>query len=287
MSKAFKGSARTSLAPKLNGVVVQSEKIKGVVSECASELSSVNSTLEQTLSDGPSQPSVESALEQSQAVEAKVQICADDLTHVNLALKQEIRERRTLEQALESAHQETAETRRAALHDPLTSLPNRSLFQDRLGHGLAQAKRHGWTLAVMFIDLDGFKSINDLHGHMVGDQVLQTVALRLKNMTRADDTVSRQGGDEFLYLLMELNAESDASRIAEKLIARIAEPFEVKANAELIAVSIRCSIGISLFPRNGCTGASLIASADKAMYQAKRAGGGYAYDLDVLEPPSQ
>jgi diguanylate cyclase len=283
MSSPVKATAQGPFLQKLNVVVDQSEQIHGAVAECAAELSSVNSTLEQTLSNGPAQPAVEDALEQSQAVEAKVQLCADDLTQVNQALKVEIHERHLLEQELEAAHQEAAATRLASLHDPLTSLPNRSLFNDRLKHGLAQAKRHGWTLAVMFIDLDGFKGINDSHGHTAGDQVLRTVASRLKSMTREDDTVSRHGGDEFLYLLMELRQESDASRIAEKIIARVGEPFELETAAEPIKVSVRCSVGISIFPRNGSTDILLIASADKAMYQAKRAGGGYAYDLDVLE----
>lgn len=283
MSEAVKATVQASLLQGLNVVVDQSEQIHGAVAECAAELSSVNSTLEQTLSNGPAQPALEDALEQSQAVEAKVQLCADDLTQVNEALKVEIHERHLLEQELETAHQEAAATRTASLHDPLTSLPNRNLFNDRLKHGLAQAKRHGWTLAVMFIDLDGFKGINDSHGHTAGDQVLRTIASRLKSMTRADDTVSRHGGDEFLYLLMELRQESDASQIAEKIIARVGEPFDLETAVEPIKVSVGCSIGISIFPRNGSTDAMLIASADRAMYQAKRAGGGYAYDLDVLK----
>lgn len=284
MNGPDKATVQAASVQKLNVVVDQSEQIHGTVAECAAELSSVNSTLEQTLSSGPAQPVLEDALEQSQAVEAKVQLCADDLTQVNQALKVEIHERQLLEQELEIAHKEAAATRLASLHDPLTSLPNRSLFNDRLVHGLAQAKRHGWTLAVMFIDLDGFKGINDSHGHTAGDQVLKTVASRLKSMTRADDTVSRHGGDEFLYLLMELQQESDASQIAEKIIARIGEPFELATAAEPIQVSVKCSVGISIFPRNGSTDKLLVASADKAMYQAKRAGGGYAYDLDAREP---
>jgi len=283
MSEPVKASLQASVLHGLNVVVDQSEQIHGAVAECAAELSSVNSTLEETLSNGPAQPALEDALEQSQSVEAKVQLCAHDLTHVNQALKLEIHERHLLEQELNTAHQEAAATRMASLHDPLTSLPNRSLFNDRLKHGLAQAKRHGWTLAVMFIDLDGFKAINDSYGHTAGDQVLKTIASRLKSMTREDDTVSRHGGDEFLYLLMELKQDSDASVIAEKIMARVGEPFELETAAEPVTVSVRCSIGIAIFPRNGSTDRLLIASADKAMYRAKRAGCGYAYDLDALE----
>jgi diguanylate cyclase len=283
MSGPLSETVQAPVLQKLNVVVVQSEHIHDTVAECAAELCSVNSTLEQELSNGPTHPALEDALAHSQAVEAKVQSCADDLTQVNQALKGEIKERHLLERELDAAHQEAAATRLASLHDPLTSLPNRSLFDDRLKHGLAQARRHKWTLAVMFIDLNGFKSINDSHGHTAGDRVLKTVASRLRSMTRADDTVSRHGGDEFLYLLMELRQESDASRIAEKIIARIGEPFQLETEAGPIDVSVKCSVGISIFPRNGSTDTLLIASADKAMYRAKRAGGGYSFDLDVLE----
>ncbi|HEX5684028.1 MAG TPA: GGDEF domain-containing protein [Ideonella sp.] len=283
MNTPLQSAVQASVQQKLNVVVVQSEQIHGAVAECAAELCSVNSTLDHELSIGPAQPALDDALEQSQAIEAKVQVCADGLIQVTQALKDEVEERNLLERELEAAHQEAAATRLASLHDPLTSLPNRSLFDDRLAHGLAQARRHGWTLAVMFIDLDGFKSINDSYGHAAGDQVLKTIAGRLKRMTREDDTVSRHGGDEFLYLLMELRQESDASGIAEKIIARVAEPFELEAQAVPVEVSVKCSIGISIFPRNGSTDTLLIASADRAMYQAKRAGGGYAYDLEVLQ----
>ena len=283
MVKRAKKNSPAPLAKTLSVVVDQSEQILGAVAECATELSNVNSALENELASGLPQPALKSALEQSQAVEDKVQVCADDLTQVNQALKVEIGERHLLEQELETAHQEAAANRLAALHDPLTLLPNRSLFNDRLEHGLAQAKRHGWTLAVMFIDLDGFKRINDLHGHSAGDQLLLAVASRLKSMARNDDTVSRHGGDEFLYLLMELRQASDATGIAEKIIARVSEPCDVEAAGEVISISVRCSVGISIFPRDGNTNESLIAGADKAMYQAKRAGGGCAYCSDVTE----
>lgn len=287
MVKRVKTNVRTAVPRALSVVVDQSEQIHGAVAQCATELSSVNSTLEQELANGPPQPELENALEQSQAVEGKVQICADDLIKVTHALKVELSERQVLERELETAHEEVAAVLAASLHDPLTSLPNRTLFNDRLEHGLAQARRHGWTLAVMFIDLDGFKRINDVHGHSAGDQLLQMIASRLKKMTRNDDTVSRHGGDEFLFLLMELRQEADASGIAEKVIARVSEPCDVDTEAGLISVRVGCSIGISIFPRNGNTNGELIASADKAMYLAKRAGGGYAYDMDAPEDLQQ
>src|SRR6202044_3678914 len=112
-----------------------------------------------------------------------------------------IRDRTLVDHQLAAAVEQVEGSRNAALHDSLTGLPNRVLFRDRLEHGIAQAKRHRWILAVMFVDMDNFKSINDTYGHEAGDAVLQTVAKRLAHNARVDDTVSRYGGDEFLYLL--------------------------------------------------------------------------------------
>jgi diguanylate cyclase (GGDEF)-like protein len=167
--------------------------------------------------------------------------------------------------------------RNAALHDVLTGLPNRALFIDRLEHGIAQAKRHGWTLAVMFVDLDDFKTINDTHGHEVGDGVLRTIATRLKDGTRSDDTVSRLGGDEFLYLLMEIRNKQDASSIAQKIIAAIHAPCEIGLHDRTVRLTVEASIGIAVFPSGGQTVEALIKSADTALYRAKRSRSGYSF----------
>ena len=240
---------KDTAAPKsLARVLDQSERIKEAVEECAEDLAAVNSALKDELENRPSQPGVESALQKSESVESKVQDAAEDLTNVNRALEAEVKERHQLEHELVAVKKQEEAARHAAFHDPLTSLPNRVLFNDRLEHGLAQAKRHEWTLAVMFIDLDNFKSINDTHGHVVGDAVLQTIALRLKNMTRDDDTVCRHGGDEFLYLLLELKHESDATMVAEKIIQAVSEPCEVNANEGALKLIVKPSIGIAIFP---------------------------------------
>jgi diguanylate cyclase (GGDEF)-like protein len=264
-------------AKTLAHVLDQSERIKDVVEECAEDLAAVNSALKNELENRPSQPGVEKALQKSESVESKVQDAAEDLTNVNRALEAEVKERHLLEHELTAVKKQEEAARHAAFHDPLTSLPNRVLFNDRLEHGLAQAKRHDWTLAVMFIDLDNFKSINDTHGHVVGDAVLQAISLRLKNMTRDDDTVCRHGGDEFLYLLLELKQESDATMVAEKIILAVGEPCEINAKDGPLMLSVKPSIGIAIFPTAGETVDALIQSADRAMYQAKRNKTGYAY----------
>jgi diguanylate cyclase (GGDEF)-like protein len=196
---------------------------------------------------------------------------------VNFVLESEVRERKTTGLQLAAITEQEEAARYAAFHDVLTGLPNRALFDDRLAHGLAQAKRHGWTLAVMFVDLNKFKSVNDTHGHEAGDVVLQTTARRLTKSTRGDDTVSRHGGDEFLYLLTELHNEHDIAMIAEKIIRAIEVPIDVKVGDVHITSSIGASIGISTYPKNGATAPVLIKSADEAMYRAKQSQSGYAF----------
>lgn len=125
----------------------------------------------------------------------------------------------------------------------------------------------------MFVDLNDFKKINDTYGHAVGDEVLQMIATRLRDYTRNDDTVSRHGGDEFLYLLMEVKEESDIALIAEKIIKTLQAPCAVSIGP----LAINASVGISIFPCDGTNTETLLKNADKAMYQAKREKLGYAF----------
>jgi diguanylate cyclase (GGDEF)-like protein len=270
-------SLKDHVAHPLTRALDQSERIKDVVEECAVELSTVNSTFKDEFRNVDPSPGVESALQKTETIENKVQECAEELTAVNQALEEEVGERERLEHQLIAVQEQEEAARHAAFHDPLTALPNRILFNDRLEHGLSQAKRHGWMLAVMFIDLDDFKSINDAYGHVVGDKVLQAIAARLKHVTREDDTVSRHGGDEFLYLLLEIRSEADVVMVAGKIIETVSQPCEVSVNNVTISPTIRPSIGIALFPKDGTSADALVKNADKAMYRAKRAGTGYAF----------
>jgi diguanylate cyclase (GGDEF)-like protein len=256
-------------AKPLTKVLGQSEAVKGLVDEAAQQLSVVSAVLRQEVSDPGAPPGIESVLEKTETIEDKVQDAADKLSDVNEALKQEIRERHVLEFRLAAVTERAESSRNAAFHDLLTGLPNRALFNDRLEHGLAQARRHARSLAVMFIDLDGFKQINDSHGHDVGDAVLKTIAARLLASTRDEDTVSRQGGDEFLYLLTEVENTQGLTQIAEKLLAAIHMPCNLTVDAVQVDVCLSASIGISVFPQHGATARDLIRSADKAMYRAK------------------
>ncbi|MDQ6685611.1 MAG: GGDEF domain-containing protein [Pseudomonadota bacterium] len=266
-------------------MVGKSERIKEVVEECATELSQVNEVLKEQLDRPTAQADVASAIQKSEAIEAKVQDSAEALTKVNEALVGEVRERQLLEHQLEASRAQEHAARDAAFHDPLTTLANRLLFSDRLEHGLAQAKRHGWTIAVMFIDLDAFKVVNDTHGHEVGDAVLKTIAARLQKMTREDDTVSRHGGDEFLYLLLELKSIADAAAIAKKIIETLGQPCDGLGDG-VPALSVKPSVGIALYPSDAQTADDLVNCADKAMYRAKRDRSGFAFAADLDERPA-
>jgi len=269
----------TASAQALAQTLGQSERVKELVEESAVELSSVNAALEDVVAEGAPQPAVVAALEQSTAVETKVQDASEQLAEVNLALQKEVHERHALEAQLADLERQSLADRHAALHDVLTGLANRALFNDRLEHGVAQARRHGWTLAVLFLDLNGFKQINDTHGHATGDLVLQEIARRLVLTMRADDTVCRHGGDEFLYLLMEVRHERDVVAVATKLLDAIREPCTVGVGlgAGALTACVDASIGISMYPRDGTTSDELWQRADAAMYHAKRGKSGYAF----------
>jgi diguanylate cyclase (GGDEF)-like protein len=276
-----KPPANTRATKSLKQVLNDSELVRGMVKESADELASVNSVLNEELSNRNPLPGVEMALEKSEAVEVKVQEASEKLSQVNQGLEKEVQARHVLEQELAQVTDQQKVTLHASLHDALTGLPNRVLFYDRLEHGIEQAKRHGWTLAVMFLDLDKFKTINDSHGHDVGDEVLQTIATRLKETTRTDDTISRHGGDEFLYLLMEIDGDQDIAIVAKKIVSAVQAPCETSVGELLVGTSM----GISIFPRDGSTADALIKSADAAMYRAKQGGTGYAFASDDPKPP--
>jgi diguanylate cyclase (GGDEF)-like protein/PAS domain S-box-containing protein len=155
-----------------------------------------------------------------------------------------------------------------AYHDSLTGLPNRPMLMDRLGRALAQAQRLEQQVAVLFIDLDRFKIVNDSLGHQVGDRLLQEIARRLRATLRDNDTVARVGGDEFQVVVGNVAGPTDAARIAEKLMRTLGEPFTLEGQE----LHVTASLGVSLFPRDGGTGELLLKYADIALYEAKGEG---------------
>ncbi len=175
----------------------------------------------------------------------------------------------------EQARQEIAERKRAeetirqmAYHDPLTGLPNRRLFHDRLELEMAHARRNGHKLGVMLLDLDHFKEVNDTLGHSMGDQLLQAVSERLRSLLRKSDTVSRLGGDEFILILPEIVRWEDAAGVATKILEALRDPVEFDGHE----IRITTSVGIALYPDDGEDGDALMKSADIAMYRVKDQG---------------
>lgn len=164
--------------------------------------------------------------------------------------------------------QSASQLRHLANHDTLTGLPNRKLFEERLGQALEWAQENSQLVALLFLDLDGFKLINDTQGHDIGDLLLKAVARRLTGCLRSSDTVSRLGGDEFTVILPAIPGAQDAGRVAEKILTTLSKPFDIEGHTIFVTISI----GISLFPQNGEDAETLVKEADNAMYQAKELG---------------
>ncbi|WP_300319826.1 diguanylate cyclase [Accumulibacter sp.] len=188
-----------------------------------------------------------------------------------VAIKQDVSERKAIEERVQHL----------AHHDQLTDLPNRILLTDRLFQSLAQARRERGTLAVMFLDLDNFKPVNDTLGHDVGDLLLKEVALRLRACAPRDsDTVARLGGDEFVILLAQIDKAGDAVVVAAKVLAAIGRPFAIGPHR----IEISTSIGIAVYPQHGEDVNRLLKNADTAMYHAKKAGRGcYRFFRELAE----
>ena len=174
---------------------------------------------------------------------------------IGMAVAQDVTEQRRAEESI----------RWQAYHDPLTGLPNRALMRDRLDQMLAMSERSGERMALLFLDLNHFKQINDTLGHDAGDHVLKTVAARLTGCLRAEDTVARIGGDEFVLLLPSLQAVGDAAGIAQKIMVVLAEPILMNHHEMFVTASV----GSSVFPEDGRDADTLLKKADAAMYQLK------------------
>ena len=190
---------------------------------------------------------------------------------------------RIVARASTKLRRQAADNEHMAFHDSLTGLPNRSLFHERAGQAILVAKREGWTAAVMIMDLDRFKEINDTLGHHHGDLVLQEMGNRLQPLLRETDTIARLGGDEFAVLLPHVDAPSMTLQVAEKIQKALEKPFYIQG----LALDVDASVGISLFPAHGKDIHALLRRADIAMYAAKQTGTGkqiYTEEIDDHNP---
>lgn len=288
----------TNRLPLLETALERYEDVKEKMEDCALELSSVNETVKKEIDDGITVQLAKKALLQSEVVEHKVQECASELHEVNHVLGEQIEDQEKLNHELEMirgqlsatqttlaitednltvAHEVAEDAKQRSLRDFATGIPNRELFNDRLEQAVVLAKRNNWDLAVMFIDLDRFKLINDTHGHAVGDLVLKAVAQRLEEQVRTGDTVGRYGGDEFLYLLVNPQGKENIMRIAEDVFSYVSHTMVV----DDLVLTITPSIGISVYPADGETSQKLVANADTAMYKAKKSKAEFMFfDMD-------
>ena len=156
-----------------------------------------------------------------------------------------------------------------ATHDAVTGLPNRSFFSEQFRQAMARAKRAGGLVGLLYLDLDGFKLVNDRLGHECGDQLLRTVAKRLRGLVREEDTVARLGGDEFAVMLEHLSRPRDATPTAKKILRALTRPFLLDGHR----ASVTASVGIAVYPRDGNSVGTLLKRADRAMYRAKKGRG--------------
>ena len=192
-------------------------------------------------------------------LELKVIDRTKELTEINASLESVIAKKEEAELSLQYM----------AYHDELTKLPNKNLLIDRINSSIQTAHRNNKNLGILFIDLDRFKAINDSLGHIVGDKLIQEVATRLQGTLRKEDTVSRNGGDEFVVVIKKMADANEAVLIAQKLIDRLTEIFEIDSHK----IHIGASIGISVYPNDGHTALELLRNADTAMFAAKKSGG--------------
>ncbi|WP_282269401.1 diguanylate cyclase [Stenotrophomonas sp. PS02298] len=204
---------------------------------------------------------------------SKVQVFLELYRH-RVALRDalsELSERnRQLEIEVEQRKQMEQEMRHLAMHDMLTGLPNRALFMDRLESAHHRAQRHGGMFALVYVDVDRFKEVNDTWGHGAGDAVLIELAARLRGALRENDTVARLGGDEFALVLEELDDINDAHRLMERVSESLLAPMRYQRDGEPVTLSIGASIGVAAYPADGAEVDALLHAADQAMYLTKR-----------------
>lgn len=196
--------------------------------------------------------------------------CSDQLKSAELALAK-------TEASLQASVEREKLAQSLALHDPLTKLANRELFDERLANAIAIADRRSWSLAVLFLDLDAFKAVNDAHGHAAGDIVLREMADRLIQVCRQEDTVCRCGGDEFLALLLDPKSRGGI----EAIVTRISDGIRHPVRIENQSIMLDISVGVAIYPTDGTFGEELVRNADTAMYRAKENKSGWHFFGDA------
>jgi len=273
--------------------VDQTHDVKEKLELCADNLGSSNDVAKNRKALGASSLSADKTLANNERVQREVQECANDLyaltetlidgiaevkaqTRVALAESQDALAH--TEAALVSAQEDEKMAHRGTLRDSATGLPNRDLFDDRVAHAIALAKRHNWTLAVMLLKLDGFETLDDAQGHAEASRASREIGRRLLQQARAEDAVCRNSDDEFLYLLVNPQGNENVGRIAAGLLKSIDQPIDMGTHPQRL---INASIGIASYPDDGTTGEQLIINADIAMRRAKGSSNGFLSYMEL------
>lgn len=250
----------------LSKIRTQLADARGVLTGCATDLDRLDAILARELPLGVARAGALSC-------QRRVRACLDGLGNVLAGADRTIdgvmRDRLALDAELARLVEQEQAARRAAFRDPLTGLADRTLFVNRLEHGLEQAKRRKWTLAVMVLDVDRLGAVNELLGRAAGDEVLKTIARRLGVATRGEDTVGRGEGGEFLYLLMDFRDAENVAMIAERFVRTIGAPCELMLGDRAAAPSVTVGIGVAIYPKDGATAAQLMKAARAALAKAK------------------
>lgn len=269
--------------------VDQTYGVKEKLELCADNLGSSNDVAKQRKAAGASSLSADKTLANNERVQREVQECANDLyaltetlidgiaevkAQARIALTESQNVLAHTEAALVSAQEDEKMAHRGTLRDSATGLPNRDLFDDRMAHAIALARRHNWTLTLMVLGLDGFKTIDDAQGHAEASRASREIGRRLLQHARAEDAVCRNREDEFLYLLVNPQGNENVGRIAAGLLKSIDQPINMGKHAQRV---INANIGIASYPENGTTGEQLIINAGIAMRRAKSGSNGYVY----------
>jgi diguanylate cyclase len=274
--------------------VDQTYDVKEKLELCADNLGSSNDVAKQRKEVGASSLSADKALANNERVQREVQECANDLyaltetlidgiaevkAQTRIALTESQNALAQTEAALVSAQEDEKMAHRGTLRDSATGLPNRDLFDDRMAHAIALAKRHNWTLTMMILKLDGFKTIDDAQGHAEASRASREIGRRLLLHARAEDAVCRNRDDEFLYLLVNPQGNENVGRIAAGLLKSIDQPIDMGRHPQRV---INANIGIASYPENGTTGEQLIVNAGIAMRRAKSSSNGYLSYMELV-----
>jgi diguanylate cyclase (GGDEF)-like protein len=250
----------------LNKIKMQLAEARDAIGGCTGDLGKLETVLSNELPPGIARAGAMTS-------QRRVRECLDGLGHLLAGVDRTIdiamRDHLALDAELARLIEQEDAARRAAFRDPLTGLADRTLFANRLDHGLEQAKRRNWTLAVMVLDIDRLGAVNDLFGREGGDEVLRTIARRLGIATRGEDTVGRGDGSEFLYLLMDFRDAENVAMIAERFVKTIGQPCEIPAGDRDAAPSVTVTIGVAMYPKDGTSAAQLMKAARAALAKAK------------------